>query len=156
MRVFLLLTGLVANSLAFSAVPAFSTNTYHQTHLSVHTMSVPMGMDGNTRVTIPFDAATANGLGDEVNKLLASFKAIKAGSVPTEDGIPIARKQEVLEYKASTGENVELVIECNPNIFPDPFKAEVFVKVTSGDLVISSQCMLPKLIEAIKTFKAEQ
>jgi len=36
----------------------------------------------------------------------------------------------------------------------DPFKAEVFVKVTSGPLIVTSQCMLPKLIESIKLFKS--
>lgn len=41
-------------------------------------------------------------------------------------------------------------VECNPNIFPDPFKAQVFVRIYDDKMEISSQAMLTKLTDAIK------
>lgn len=41
-------------------------------------------------------------------------------------------------------------MECNPNIFPDPFKAQVFVRIWDDKMEISSQAMLTKLTDAIK------
>ncbi|CAN0507699.1 unnamed protein product [Ectocarpus sp. 8 AP-2014] len=41
-------------------------------------------------------------------------------------------------------------VECNPNIFPDPFKAQVFVRVYDDKMEVSSQAMLTKLTDAIK------
>lgn len=43
-----------------------------------------------------------------------------------------------------------LQVECNPNIFPDPFKAQVFVRIWDDKMEISSQAMLTKLTDAIK------
>lgn len=41
-------------------------------------------------------------------------------------------------------------VECNPNIFPDPFKAQVFVRIWDDKMEVSSQAMLTKLTDAIK------
>ena len=45
-------------------------------------------------------------------------------------------------------------IECNPNIFPDPFKAQVFVRIWDDKFEVSSQAMLTKLTDAIKLHMA--
>ena len=47
-----------------------------------------------------------------------------------------------------------LQIECNPNIFPDPFKAQVFVRIWDDKFEVSSQAMLTKLTDAIKQHMA--
>lgn len=41
-------------------------------------------------------------------------------------------------------------VECNPNIFPDPFKAQVFIRIWDDKMEVSSQAMLTKLTDAIK------
>lgn len=41
-------------------------------------------------------------------------------------------------------------MECNPNIFPDPFKAQVFLRVWDDKFEVSSQAMLTKLTDSIK------
>jgi len=84
-------------------------------------------------------------IGDDINKLLSSFQAIKKSNA---DGTP-PTKHEAMSIVKIVNE-VTLTFECNPNIFPDPFKAEVFVRVQGTDVDVSSQCMLPKLIEGIK------
>ena len=53
-----------------------------------------------------------------------------------------------------TCDGVELAVECNPNIFPDAFKAEVFIQLKSETMEVSTQCLLPKLVEGVKAYKA--
>jgi len=76
------------------------------------TMSVPMGIDGNTRCTFPIDLPTATALGEEVNGLIRSFKTIKEMKAEGKGG-----REEVLTFSSEV-ENVQFEIECNPNIFP--------------------------------------
>lgn len=45
-------------------------------------------------------------------------------------------------------------VECNPNIFPDPFKAQVFIRLWDDNVEINSQAMLTKLTDAIKQHMA--
>lgn len=45
-------------------------------------------------------------------------------------------------------------VECNPNIFPDPFKAQVFIRIWDDKVEVSSQAMLTKLTDAIKQHMA--
>lgn len=47
-----------------------------------------------------------------------------------------------------------LQVECNPNIFPDPFKAQVFFRVWDDKFEVSSQAMLTKLTDSIKLHAA--
>ena len=84
-----------------------------------------------------------------MNELLSAIKLIKSNAA---DGKPPS-KQEPLEYTA-TVDGVTLKFECNPNIFPDPFKAEVFITIKSPTIEIASPALLPKLIESVKAFKA--
>ncbi|CAM9493420.1 unnamed protein product [Discosporangium mesarthrocarpum] len=103
----------------------------------------------DTRVTIAFDGDHCMKLANEVNSILAAFKRLKANAA--EGGKPY--REEGIEYR-DTVDGLNILIECNPNIFPDPFKAQVFVKVWDDKMEVSSQAMLTKVTDAIKQYIA--
>ena len=102
----------------------------------------------NTRCTFPMDADTISSIGTSINSLLQSFQTIKTA---TAEGKPPVKQPAMSISKIV--KDVTISLECNPNIFPDPFKAEVFVQISSSDIEVSSQCLLPKLIEGVKMYK---
>ncbi|CAN0129097.1 unnamed protein product [Ectocarpus sp. 6 AP-2014] len=99
----------------------------------------------DTRVSFHMDEKDVRKLADVVNNILRSFKRLKANAA--EGGKPY--KEDSVEYK-DTIDGLNIVVECNPNIFPDPFKAQVFVRVYDDKMEVSSQVMLTKLTDAIK------
>lgn len=99
----------------------------------------------DTRVSFHMDEEHVRKLAAEVNAILRSFKRLKANAA--EGGKPY--KEDTVEFK-DTIDGLNIVVECNPNIFPDPFKAQVFVRIWDDKMEISSQAMLTKLTDAIK------
>jgi hypothetical protein len=87
----------------------------------------------------------------QVNNILSSFKRLKANAAG--GGAPYKEKSVEFIVHAAGGTAIE--IECNPNLYPDPFKAMVFVKVANDALTVSSQAQLTKLADVIKAFLAE-
>eukprot|EP00752_Nemacystus_decipiens_P003972 g3638.t1 len=99
----------------------------------------------DTRVSFHMDEEHVRKLAAEVNTILRSFKRLKANAA--DGGKPY--KEDTVEYKDEI-DGLNIVVECNPNIFPDPFKAQVFVRIWDDKMEISSQAMLTKLTDAIK------
>lgn len=103
----------------------------------------------DTRVSFDMKKENLQLLAAQVNNILASFKRLKANAA--EGGKPY--REETVEYK-DVVDGLNIVIECNPNIFPDPFKAQVFVRIWDDKFEVSSQAMLTKLTDAIKQHMA--
>eukprot|EP00903_Cladosiphon_okamuranus_P006533 g6384.t1 len=99
----------------------------------------------DTRVSFHMDEEHVRKLAGEVNAVLRSFKRLKANAA--DGGKPY--KEDTVEFKDNI-DGLNIVVECNPNIFPDPFKAQVFVRIWDDKMEISSQAMLTKLTDAIK------
>ncbi|CAM9764026.1 unnamed protein product [Pylaiella littoralis] len=99
----------------------------------------------DTRVSFHIDEENVRKLAAEVNNILRSFKRLKANAA--EGGKPY--KEDSVEFKG-TVDGLNILVECNPNIFPDPFKAQVFVRIWDDKMEVSSQAMLTKLTDAIK------
>ncbi|CAM9715340.1 unnamed protein product [Scytosiphon promiscuus] len=99
----------------------------------------------DTRVSFHMDEEHVRKLAAEVNNILRAFKRLKANAA--EGGKPY--KEDSVEFKDNI-DGLDILVECNPNIFPDPFKAQVFVRVWDDKMEVSSQAMLTKLSDAIK------
>lgn len=83
----------------------------------------------------------------KVNTLVSSFQA-KAQAAAE------GRRGERFAEMDFTADGVSLHLECNPNLFPDAFTAQVYVSVSDGVLQVTSQCLLTQLIDALKAHKA--
>ncbi len=90
----------------------------------------------------------AEELGVEINGLLGRFKALKNRAENGERPV----REASLCYRASV-EGWDVAIECNPNVFPDPFKAEMFIKASCGEMGVSGAVLLPGVVEAVKAYK---
>lgn len=55
-------------------------------------------------------------------------------------------------YQSDDG--LRLTLECNPNLFSTAFQAKVYVNIDDGNVSVSSEIMLTKLVDGIKTYKA--
>ncbi|GMI34067.1 hypothetical protein TeGR_g7547 [Tetraparma gracilis] len=107
-------------------------------------LSLPLGLDGNTRLSLPLTPPLCADLAAGVNKLLQSFAAIKASETPL--------KEPSLELTLPLSPSCSLSLECNPNLFPGAYKAEVFVAV-GGEVEVRGVAMLPQVVEAVKAWK---
>eukprot|EP00638_Chattonella_subsalsa_P001499 CAMPEP_0117758978 /NCGR_PEP_ID=MMETSP0947-20121206/15727_1 /TAXON_ID=44440 /ORGANISM="Chattonella subsalsa, Strain CCMP2191" /LENGTH=100 /DNA_ID=CAMNT_0005579323 /DNA_START=147 /DNA_END=445 /DNA_ORIENTATION=- len=86
--------------------------------------TLPMADD--TQIKFKFDRKTCKEIANKVNTCISSFKKIKEarafGQTP--------EKQEIMMVTAKVDLST-FEFECNPNIYPDLFKALVFVKVST-------------------------
>ena len=82
--------------------------------------------------------------------MLEAFKRLKANA---EEGKRPYREKSI-EFLLK-GRETSLIFECNPNLFADPFKALVFLKVKNGSMEVSSQAQLTMLSDVCKTFLAQ-
>ncbi|KAG5190669.1 hypothetical protein JKP88DRAFT_266814 [Tribonema minus] len=116
---------------------------------AVHKFSLPLADD--TRITVHgFERSHCLALANEVNAILSAFKRLKANRA---DGKAPYKEQSV-EFIIHAGNGATIEIECNPNLYPDPFKAMVFVKVLDESIEVASQAQLTKLADVIKTYLA--
>jgi hypothetical protein len=109
-------------------------------------LSIDMADD--TRLMFRFSLEAATQLGEQVNELIASFKAIAESAKEGKRSL-----QKSLDYRHE--ENCLTVkIECNPNVFPNAFNAKVYITVDDGVVKVSSQAMLTRLIDNVKAYKS--
>ncbi|KAJ8904740.1 hypothetical protein NDN08_001256 [Rhodosorus marinus] len=104
----------------------------------------------DTSIKILYPVEKGEELINAVNSLILTFNNIKNAA---EDGKRF--KGDNLEYFLEH-ENVRFELQCNPNLFPELVHAKVYVKADDGRLCVSSMALLPKLIESVKLFKAQQ
>mmetsp|Transcript_37327 Transcript_37327/g.148957 ORF Transcript_37327/g.148957 Transcript_37327/m.148957 type:complete len:156 (+) Transcript_37327:1456-1923(+) len=104
----------------------------------------------DTSIKILYPLEKGEELINAVNSLILTFNKIKTAA---EDGKRF--KGDNLEYFLEH-ENVRFELQCNPNLFPELVQAKVYVKADDGRLCVSSTALLPKLIESLKSFKAQQ
>lgn len=45
-------------------------------------------------------------------------------------------------------------LECNPNLFQNAMSAKVYVSVDDGMMKVSSEIMLTRLVDNLKSYKA--
>lgn len=83
-------------------------------------------------------------------QLLASFRAIKAAA-QAEEKAPLKREPSMTFVCDHF--NTHLELECNPNLYPDAFHAEVYIKVKNEVMEVTSQCHLSSLVDALKVYK---
>ncbi|CAM9167196.1 unnamed protein product [Choristocarpus tenellus] len=134
---------LVTSQMSGRMEPAVSMSTKTSPKFSIPLMD-------DTRVTIDFDKDHCKKLASEVNNILSAFKRLKENAAS--GGKPY--REEGVEYRDTIGD-LNLLVECNPNIFPDPFKAQVFVRVWDDKMEVSSQAMLTSITDAIKQYIAK-
>jgi hypothetical protein len=104
-------------------------------------------MADDTRLMFRFSLEAATQLGEQINELIGSFKAIAESAKEGKRSI-----QKSLDFCHE--ENSLIVsIECNPNVFPNAFNAKVYVTVDDGIVKVSSQAMLTRLIDNVKAYK---
>ena len=82
--------------------------------------------------------------------MLQCFKRLKENAEA--GGRPYREKSVEFMLK---GRETSMVFECNPNLYADPFKALVFLKVKNAYLEVSSQAQLTMLSDVVKTFLAQ-
>lgn len=102
----------------------------------------------DTTITVALPPSAVAPLGTALNTLLASFKAVAAAAAEGKRA-----KQPVMEFLHDEG-GLRVAMECNPNLHQSAFKATVYVKVSSGGVVVSSQSLLTRLVDNVKQFKA--
>lgn len=114
------------------------------------TAMVPLSLDmaDDTRLSFRFSLDAAVELGNEINELVASFKKITKSA---KEGKRVIENS--LEYRYNDG-SLKVDVECNPNVYPDPFTAQVYVVVDDGTIKVSSQALLTRLIDNVKAYKA--
>jgi hypothetical protein len=113
-------------------------------------VQVPLSVDmaDDTRLMFQFSLEAATALGDQINELIASFKAIAGSAKEGKRSI-----QKSLDYLYED-DKLRVQIECNPNVFPNAFNAKVYVTVDDGTIKVSSQAMLTQLIDNVKGYKS--
>lgn len=109
-------------------------------------LTLNTGDDTTISVALPPSAVAP--LGAALNSLLTSFKAVAAAAAEGKRAI-----QPVMEFVHDEG-GLRVAMECNPNLHQSAFKASVYVKVTSGGVVVSAQSLLTRLVDNVKQFKA--
>jgi len=103
---------------------------------TVLALSLPMA--DSTRATVALSRETCKGLVDQVNELITSFRTKSDGRKPS------------FEFEHASAP-LRLEMECNPNIFADPFKARVSVRLVTADLEVTSEMFLTVLVDALRT-----
>jgi hypothetical protein len=108
---------------------------------------ISIDMADDTRLMFRFSLEAATQLGEQINELIGSFKAIAESAKEGKRSL-----QKSLDFCHE--ENSLIVnIECNPNVFPNAFNAKVYVTVDDGIVKVSSQAMLTRLIDNVKAYK---
>lgn len=110
----------------------------------------PMSLElaDSTRVSLRFSLAAVTELGNQINELIEAFKRIAANAA---DGK--RTRERSLEYRHADDKLV-LEIECNPNIYPNAFNALVYIRIDDGTIKLTSQALLTKLVDNVKSYKA--
>mmetsp|Transcript_6664 Transcript_6664/g.20188 ORF Transcript_6664/g.20188 Transcript_6664/m.20188 type:complete len:148 (+) Transcript_6664:93-536(+) len=103
----------------------------------------------DTSIKILYPVAEGRVLIDAVNRLVTSFQTIKESAKRGERA-----REESLDYSLKN-DNIKLEFHCNPNLFPDPIHAKVYITADDGRLSFSSTAMLPKIIDSLKSFKTQ-
>lgn len=112
------------------------------------TAPLVLDMLDDTRVSFRFALNPATQLGDEINALIGSFKKLAAASQTGERVVA-----DPLQYRFQD-DSLSVSMECNPNIFPNAFNARVYIVVDDGNVRVSSQTLLTRLIDNVKAYKA--
>ena len=151
MRLLTLLATAATAAAFHRAAPTGGQRRLRRLHAGVNTSPLTLPCGETTSATFSFSAEACSGLGEQTNDCVRAFRRIKAAS---EDPDAKRVREESLEYHANVDDDTWVSFECNPNVAPDPMHADVFVKVRSGGLEVTSTCTLVKLIEALTLYTA--
>jgi len=101
-----------------------------------------------TSVRFPFSVDAANTLLVETDALMESFRALKEqNALPPNK----RRPQKSLEYVGRAGD-VRLMVDCNPNLFPDAMSARVYVSIQYHDMKMFTEGLLTVFISEVRNF----
>lgn len=117
-------------------------------HDELPMLSLPLPMTDSTRVVISLPNEACEQLATSCNGLIASFRKIQARVSERER----PQREPSLEFNYETG-TLRVDFECNPNIYPDPFKAKVSMRLRSRPikyLDITSEVALTTLVDTLR------
>eukprot|EP00172_Hildenbrandia_rubra_P001491 Plantae.Rhodophyta-Hildenbrandia_rubra.ctg20522.p1 GENE.Plantae.Rhodophyta-Hildenbrandia_rubra.ctg20522~~Plantae.Rhodophyta-Hildenbrandia_rubra.ctg20522.p1 ORF type:complete len:174 (+),score=18.01 Plantae.Rhodophyta-Hildenbrandia_rubra.ctg20522:1265-1786(+) len=109
-----------------------------------------LNLSDSTTLKLRFTPDAASKLSEHMNNLVKSFQKLQKA---TEEGRR-RTKEDSLEYMYQSDDGLRLTLECNPNLFSTAFQAKVYVNIDDGNVSVSSEIMLTKLVDGIKTYKA--
>lgn len=112
--------------------------------------TLSLQLAGDTVLKFALDESAAAELGSGLNALVVAFQVIKKAAASGDR----QERQEALCF-THEADGMNVLIECNPNAFPDAFSANAYVKVADEHMQIASECKLTSLIDAVKTHKAQ-
>jgi hypothetical protein len=120
---------------------------------SVASTAFSLSLADDTRIVLKnFDKKDCRSVADNLNLIIHAFQRLAHNA--EKGGNPY--KEESVEFSVSLDSGLTIEMECNPNLFPDPFKAEVFVKVMDGTMEVSSTAGLTKLVDTLKAYLAKE
>lgn len=129
-----------------------STRSRHSasvvTHDELPMLSLALPMTDATRVVISLPNEACEHLATSCNGLIASFRKIQARV----KGRERPQREPSLEFNYETG-TLRVDLECNPNIYPDPFKAKVSMRLRSRPtqcLDLTSEVALTTLVDTLR------
>lgn len=106
----------------------------------------------DSRIELALDRKTFELMAERVNEVLLDYRSMRSAQEKGE-----RHQAQYMSVSANVGgkDGVWLQMECNPNVYPDQFQAQVYVKVRSGNMEVTSEIPLAKLVQSMKEFKAE-
>lgn len=128
--------------------PRYAAPVAQQTDADIRSLVMPMADASRVVVSLPKDICQQ--LATDCNTLVASFRAIAARSKAREP----QEREPSLDF-GHQGPALRLDLECNPNLFPDPFKARVSLRLRTADLEVTSEVAFTTLVDALRKVLAE-
>ncbi|CEM34476.1 unnamed protein product [Vitrella brassicaformis CCMP3155] len=120
------------------------------TLIQYHGVKLRLPVFGDTSVGVAFTPEACKELSAKVDEVLQTFRVI----ADRREGRERPRREPSMEFQTEV-DGTRISFECNPNIFPDYTKAQVFFQVKSPHVDITAQLSFQSLIEALAQYKEQ-